>query len=109
MNNEPTLIHTCILSPFKLLTIAVDYDDQHCATYAGDTDSYEDSKNVFEPKIARPLPVENLLIDARWPPPKIPSAPFTGITRVPQLGQKLLWLAKVQNIDILTPDTNHEL
>lgn len=29
----------------------MDFDDQHCGIYAGDADSYEDFKDVFEPII----------------------------------------------------------
>ena len=29
----------------------MEYDDQHCGIYAGDADSYEDFKEVFEPII----------------------------------------------------------
>ena len=41
------------ISPIALQAIAcaVDFDDQHCGIYAGDADSYEDFKDVFEPII----------------------------------------------------------
>jgi len=35
----------------KAIACAVDFDDQHCGIYAGDADSYEDFKAVFEPII----------------------------------------------------------
>ena len=36
---------------FQAIACAVDFDDQHCGIYAGDADSYEDFKDVFEPII----------------------------------------------------------
>merc|ERR1711874_550439 len=33
------------------IACAVEFDDQHCGIYAGDQDSYEDFKDVFEPLI----------------------------------------------------------
>merc|ERR1712037_1034999 len=35
----------------KAIACAVQFDDQHCGIYAGDQDSYEDFKEVFEPLI----------------------------------------------------------
>merc|ERR1711884_277408 len=35
----------------QAIACAVDFDDQHCGIYAGDADSYEDFKDVFEPII----------------------------------------------------------
>ncbi len=35
----------------QAIACAVDFDDQHCGIYAGDADSYEDFKEVFEPLI----------------------------------------------------------
>jgi len=35
----------------KAIACAVEFDDQHCGIYAGDEDSYEDFKDVFEPII----------------------------------------------------------
>jgi protein-arginine kinase len=35
----------------KAIACAVEFDDQHCGIYAGDQDSYEDFKDVFEPLI----------------------------------------------------------
>jgi len=35
----------------KAIACAVDFDDQHCGIYAGDGDSYEDFKDVFDPII----------------------------------------------------------
>merc|ERR550539_624670 len=35
----------------QAIACAVDFDDQHCGIYAGDADSYEDFKDVFEPLI----------------------------------------------------------
>ena len=48
MSHPPTC-HTCFL--FQAIACAVDFDDQHCGIYAGDADSYEDFKDVFEPII----------------------------------------------------------
>jgi hypothetical protein len=36
---------------FQAIACAVQFDDQHCGIYAGDQDSYEDFKDVFEPLI----------------------------------------------------------
>jgi protein-arginine kinase len=35
----------------QAIACAVQFDDQHCGIYAGDQDSYEDFKDVFEPLI----------------------------------------------------------
>jgi len=35
----------------QAIACAVQFDDQHCGIYAGDADSYEDFKDVFEPLI----------------------------------------------------------
>ena len=35
----------------QAIACAVEFDDQHCGIYAGDADSYEDFKDVFEPII----------------------------------------------------------
>ena len=40
-----------ILIILKAIACAVQFDDQHCGIYAGDQDSYEDFKDVFEPLI----------------------------------------------------------
>ncbi len=36
---------------FRSIACAVQFDDQHCGIYAGDQDSYNDFKDVFEPLI----------------------------------------------------------
>ena len=45
------IINYFILIKFKAIACAVQFDDQHCGIYAGDQDSYEDFKEVFEPLI----------------------------------------------------------
>jgi len=42
---------TCDFTLAKAIACAVEFDDQHVGIYAGDADSYEDFKDVFEPLI----------------------------------------------------------
>merc|ERR1712108_122295 len=42
---------TSVFTLAKAIACAVEFDDQHCGIYAGDKDSYEMFKDVFDPII----------------------------------------------------------
>merc|ERR1712131_75967 len=44
----------------QAIACAVEFDDQHCGIYAGDKDSYDMFKDVFDPIIGVPRPAQGL-------------------------------------------------